>query len=121
MIEEGIVSALASLADAFPGNLPQGTDAGITYKVVSKNREMSHDGPTGDVTARIQLTIHEETHLKSTTLGAAVVNLMNGRTEPLGAQAVDLVEVANDFDLEQLLDTENWQYVVDLIIKYKEA
>ena len=121
MIEAGLHAKLATLATTYPSFLPQERSLpALVYSRVSTARTQTHDGPTGLVAARIQITAHAATYAATLALVGQVVAALNGYSGPLGTVAVGNVEIVNEVDFGYRLETTSHQIAVDAIVHYQE-
>lgn len=121
MIETGLHAKLATLATTYPSFLPQERSLpALVYSRVSTVRTQTHDGPTGLVDARIQITVHTSTYSAALTLARQVAAALNGYSGLLGTVAVGNVEIVNEVDLGYRLETTSHQIAVDAIVHYQE-
>ncbi len=122
MLEETLVAFLADLAPVYPTYLPErATKPALTLKRISTVRAESHDGDSGLVTVRFQLTTHTDTHPEALELGRLVSRRFLDQAGPLGAfDQTRNITVDNELDLGFTPDAETWNYTLDAILTAKE-
>lgn len=122
MIEETLVAFLADLAPVYPGFLPERAGhPALTLRLISSTRIENHDGDSGLVTARYQVTGHASTHPEALALVRAVRGRFVAANGPLGSyDLTNNVTVENETDLGFTSDSESWNYSLDVIVNFKE-
>lgn len=122
MLEETIVAFLADLAPVYPHYLPErATKPALTLRRISTTRTENHDGDSGLITVRMQLTTHTETHPEALELARLVSRRFIDANGPLGAfDQTNNVTVENELDLGHVPEAETWQYTLDIIVNAKE-
>ena len=125
MIEQGLVTFLLAQAElsALIGArlhdlvLPQSpTLPAVVWQRISGDHDVTHDGPSGLVTARFQFSCWGRTTLEAAQVGEALRRVLHGYAGPMGdetAHAVFLLDDRDLFDAEtglrrRLLDFKIW-------------
>lgn len=95
---DGGVSALVSTR-IYPQVIPQDVDLpAIAYQKISAPRDHTHDGPSGLVRARMQITCAGASYAVAKTLSEAVRAALDGFSGTMGSTTVNAVFLDNERD-----------------------
>lgn len=98
-IMEELVSYLAtnvsSAGNGFPQVIPQDESlpAYAYQRIPASGEQLAHDGPTGLITDRIQITQQGETYAEAVTQAEAIKTALDGFKGTMGALTVDYCHV----------------------------
>lgn len=122
ILDDGLPAHLADLARTFPDHVPPGLglERSVTYKEISTVEGANHDGPSGLLTVRYQLTAHGETHAAALELAKALRARFRQPVGALGSVTVKHNRVENAYDLGFSEDAKAWQYAIDVVFTAKE-
>lgn len=123
MLDEGIFQLLEPFAEPHPVYLPETfVRPCITFRLVSETRNYTHDGASGLVQSRYQLTVHADNHPQAADLSRELRRLFNAYTGPLGRSGLYAchTQVANVFDIGFNEDVHVWQIATDVFIFWME-
>lgn len=119
MIDTSLLHALTAIASTYPSHIPpENPDECMTYRRISTTGQMLHDGPSGLLQARFQITVHSAIHSRALELAEAVRALLDGSFTGINPQ-IDLVEIDNVYDLGFQPDAERWQIAIDAVVHYR--
>jgi hypothetical protein len=122
-IPEGLVAFLSPTIDVYPDFVPEnyGRPA-ATYRLISHVEPMDHDGPTGLITERYQITVYADTHAAALEAIRSVRRLFRGFSGHLGAGVrVDVVEIAGMNDLGYSPEAESFAMILDVNLSFVEV
>lgn len=121
MIEEALQSILVDVERRTYGfKLP--TDAqlpAITFMKVSAPRDQTQEGPSGLVSARIQVSSWGENYTASKVLSKDVRFALDGYKGALNGVRIDGVELLNEMDGNEA-EPNIFQTIMDFRVKYAE-
>ncbi len=131
-IETGLYTELSGNAGVsalvgtriYPQKLAQdATLPALVYSVISDPRELTLDGPSDFIRARVQVDAWADTYLEAIALSDAVRAAINGENNSLGAQAVQFVYLDSQADAEPFVegDTIEYRRTQDYIVIYTES
>ena len=122
MIEVGFESLLASVAASSPLFQPDKTGYPIiTYRLLSRIEDESHDGPCGLVAYHYQFTVHADSHLEALRLSGEIIGILQDIDDlAIDSSRVSHVQVTNAFDIGFFPDWDGWQFSIDGIFHVKE-
>ncbi|HEY8766046.1 MAG TPA: DUF3168 domain-containing protein [Dehalococcoidia bacterium] len=122
LIEEAIRSLVLSAASgrAYPYKLPQGvTLPACTYYKVSAPRDHTQQGPSGLVSARIQVSSWGTTYDAAKTLSDAVRQALDGYMGTTDGVYIGGVQLVNETDLSEP-EPEIFQTAMDFRVMHGE-
>lgn len=100
----------------YPSRLPQSvTLPALTYRQVSGPRDYTHDGPSGLVNSRYQVTCWAESTLSAKQLA----DLVRQDLDASGRQIGDRLMLQNQVDIYEP-ETQTDTVVLDFMIEYRE-
>lgn len=123
LVEEALVSLLSGLAGGrvFPYRLPRGsTLPAITYMKVSGPRDETHQGPSGLVPARFQVSSWALTYDAVAVLSDSVRLALDGFKGSASGVSIAGIELLNETDQGES-EPETFQKILDFRIKYSET
>jgi hypothetical protein len=83
----------------FPNMIPQeATRPALAYQIISAPRFYTHSGATGEVVARVQITIEGNTYAECEALAEAVEASLSGFRGALGDVTVGAIFLDNEID-----------------------
>ena len=122
MIEAGLPALLESIASAHPSFRPDKTKYPvISFKLLSRLEDETHDGASGLPAYHYQFTSHAETSIAADTMRNDIITLFR-RTNGVmvGGVHVNRVQVTNAFTIGYFPEWKAWQSSVDGMFHAKE-
>jgi hypothetical protein len=91
----------------------------VTYQIISDPRTYTHDGDTGAIVARIQVTVWAKTYAALTQVSEALIGGLSGYRGLMGTVDVNGVFIPNAVDGYQP-DTRLYNRNIDVLPQYYE-
>jgi len=122
VIEAGLPALLESVAPAHPLFKPDSTGYPvISYRLLSRIEDETHDGACGLVAYHYQLTCHETTNTLCGAMRNAIIALMrNVHDVYVGGVLIERVQITASHHIGYFLELGAWQESVDATFHAKE-